>query len=129
MAIHKFTALIHRGEPVPIYGDGNSSRDYTYIDDVVEGMLRAFEFCRGYEVYNLGGFHPVSLKAMISLIEKGLGRPAQLHYLPEQPGDAPYTCADISKAKSRLGFEPQVSLEEGIYRFLAWFTYRHKRGR
>lgn len=128
MAIHKFAELIHRGEPVPVYGDGSSARDYTYVDDAVEGILQAIGGCQGYEVYNLGGCHPVALKTVISLIEEGLGRPARLHYLPEEPGEAPYTCADISKAKAHLGFEPKVTLGEGVQRFLAWFLHRHQRG-
>ncbi|MFQ5801279.1 MAG: NAD-dependent epimerase/dehydratase family protein [Candidatus Methylomirabilales bacterium] len=125
MAIHRFATRIHRGEPVPIYGDGSSQRDYTYVDDIVEGIILAGENCKGYEIYNLGGFHPVCLKTVISLIEDGLGRRAQLVYLPEEPGDVPYTCADISKAKSLLGFDPKISVEEGIRRFLLWFMHRH----
>ncbi len=121
MAIHKFTRLIEGGQRVPLYGDGTSSRDYTYIDDIIDGIMRAIERVRGFEIFNLGEAKTITLQQLISLIEGALGKKAQVDRLPPQPGDVPQTYADISKARRLLGYNPQVGVEEGIRRFVSWF--------
>jgi UDP-glucuronate 4-epimerase len=121
MAIHKFTRLIDQGEKVPFYGDGSSRRDYTYIDDLLEGILAATQNLKGFEVYNLGQSQTTSLKEMIALIEKALGKKAKIEPLEAQPGDMSRTFADITKARERLGYHPAVTIEEGIQRFVDWY--------
>jgi UDP-glucuronate 4-epimerase len=121
MAIHKFTRLIDTGQPIPMFGDGTSRRDYTYIDDVMQGVLRAIDRCEGYEIYNLGEARTVALIELIRLLEKLLGKEAKIERLPEQPGDVAVTYADISKAREKLGYDPQFPLEEGLRRFVAWY--------
>jgi UDP-glucuronate 4-epimerase len=121
MAIHKFTSLIHQGERIPLYGDGTSQRDYTYIDDIIEGIMGAMRNLRGYEIFNLGESKTVPLRELISLIEKALGKKAAIEELPDQPGDVPITYADISKARRLLGYDPKVGIEEGVKRFVQWF--------
>ena len=121
MAIHKFTRLIDQGQEVKMYGDGTSKRDYTYIDDVVEGIIATIDKRTGFEIINLGNSKTVELRYLISLIEKNLGKTANIKKLPDQPGDVPITYADISKAKSLLGYTPMVSIEEGIKRFIQWY--------
>ena len=121
LAIHKFTSAILRGKPVEMYGDGKTARDYTYSDDVVQGFLAALDRCAGFEIVNLGESRTVELREMVQLIEKAVGKKAQLRQLPAQPGDVPITYADISKAKRLLGYDPQVDIEEGIRRFVDWF--------
>ena len=121
LAIHKFTSAIMRGKPVEIYGDGATARDYTYSDDVVQGFLAALDRCAGFEIVNLGESRTVELRELVQLIEGAVGKKAQLRQLPAQPGDVPITYADISKAKRLLGYNPQVTIEEGIQRFVAWF--------
>jgi len=128
MAIHKFTRLIHQGERIPLYGDGTSRRDYTYIDDIIEGIMGAMGNLRGYAIFNLGESQTVSLRELISLIEKALGKKAEVEELPEQPGDVPITYADITKARSHLGYDPQVGIEEGIKRFVRWFREENRGG-
>jgi UDP-glucuronate 4-epimerase len=125
MAIHKFTRKIDAGKPIPMFGDGTSKRDYTYIDDLVDGIVRALDRPLGYEVINLGEQETISLKALIGLIEHNLGKAALIDRQPDQPGDVPITFADISKAKALLGYDPQVKIEEGVKRFVHW--YREKR--
>ena len=121
MAIHKFTRLIYEGKKVPIYGDGTSRRDYTYIDDCIDGIMRAIERVRGYEVVNIGEARTVPLKDLVVLIEEALGRKASVEHLPPQPGDVPITYADVTKARELLGYEPHTPIEEGIRRFVQWF--------
>ena len=121
MAIHKFTRLIHGGERVPVYGDGTSRRDYTYIDDIIEGIMGVMRDLRGYAIFNLGESQTVPLRKLITLLEKALGKEAEVEELSEQPGDVPITYADITKARSLLGYDPQVGIEEGIKRFVRWF--------
>ncbi|HHI96588.1 MAG TPA: NAD-dependent epimerase/dehydratase family protein [Thermodesulfatator atlanticus] len=121
MAIHKFTRLIDRGEEIPIYGDGSAKRDYTYIDDIIQGVLAAIDKDFDYEIFNLGEARVTDLLTLIKLIEENLGKKARLKFLPFQPGDVPITYADISKAKRLLGYNPQVPIEEGIRRFVAWY--------
>jgi len=121
MAIHKFTRLIEAGEPVPMYGDGTTQRDYTYIDDIIDGVVRCVDTPFDYEIFNLGEHQTTSLRALIDLIAKHVGKPAQIDPQPLQPGDVTITHADISRARERLGYDPQFSMDEGIRRFVEWF--------
>jgi UDP-glucuronate 4-epimerase len=125
LAIHKFTRLIDRGEPVPIFGDGSSSRDYTYVDDTLKGVLAALDYdATPFEVFNLGESRAVSLARLIELIEQALGKKARIERLPWQPGDVSLTHADVSKARRALGYEPAIPIEEGVRRFVAWYRER-----
>ncbi|MGQ9835182.1 MAG: GDP-mannose 4,6-dehydratase [Thermoanaerobaculaceae bacterium] len=121
MAIYKFTELLARGKPVPRFGDGTMARDYTYIDDIVQGVVAAFDRELDFEIINLGGSRTTTLQTLIELIARELGVPPAVEELPLQPGDVPITYADVSKAKTLLGWEPRVSIEEGIERFVAWY--------
>jgi UDP-glucuronate 4-epimerase len=127
LAIHKFTALIESGKPVPIFGDGNSGRDYTYIDDIVAGVMASLEYepplLHGarYDVLNLGNSHPVTLRELVSLLENTTGRKAILEFKPAQPGDVPLTWADISKSSRLLGYRPGTSLTDGLEKFVSWY--------
>jgi UDP-glucuronate 4-epimerase len=121
MAIHKFTRLMDQGEKIPIYGDGSSRRDYTYIDDLIEGILSVIHHHKGFEVYNLGESQTTSLKELIKLIEGALGKKAMIEMLESQPGDVSVTYADVSKAKRMLKYQPKVKMEEGIRRFVEWY--------
>jgi len=120
LAIRKFARLIELGRPITVFGDGDSMRDYTYIDDVVAGVLAAVERCRGYQLYNLGNSAPVLLRDLVAAIEEALGKKAVVHYLPEQPGDVERTFAEVSRARADLGFEPKTTLKEGLRKFVAW---------
>ncbi len=121
LAIHKFTQLIEAGKPVPVFGDGSSRRDYTYIDDIIQGVLAAMERCQGYRIYNLGHSQPVRLAELIEWLELVLGKKAKIDRQPAQPGDVNCTYADVSRARAELGYEPRVRLEEGLERFVAWY--------
>jgi len=121
MAIHKFTRLIDQGEKIPLFGDGSSRRDYTYIDDLIEGILGVIHYHKGFEVYNLGESQTTSLKELIGLIESTLGKKANIEVLAPQPGDVSVTYADISKAKQMSKYRPKVKMEEGIKRFVEWY--------
>ncbi len=121
MAIHKFTRLIDIGEKIPIYGDGSSRRDYTYIDDLIDGIMKVIYHHKGYEIYNLGESQTVSLKELVHLIEEAFGKKAHIEMLDPQPGDVSITYADISKAEKMLGYRPKVKIEEGIRRFVEWY--------
>jgi UDP-glucuronate 4-epimerase len=121
MAIYHFTEKLARGEAVPRYGDGSSARDYTYIDDIVEGTLAALDAAPPFEIVNLGGSRTTTLHRLIELIAGALGTEPRVQALPPQPGDVPITFADVSKAKKLWGWEPQVPIEEGIRRFVDWF--------
>lgn len=121
LAIHKFVARILRGDAIPVYGDGLSSRDYTYIDDILAGVEAAIGRPRGFRIYNLGRSDPICLRDLVSLIEHVLGKPAVVQRLPAQPGDVRATYADISLARAELGYEPRVRLEEGLRRFAEWY--------
>lgn len=121
MAIHKFTRLIDRGLPVPRFGEGSTSRDYTYISDIVNGVLRAIERVQGFEIINLGGSETTRLGALIALLEKNLGQKAVIEQEPAQPGDVLATYADVDKARRLLEYEPRVTVEEGIRRFVEWY--------
>jgi len=121
MAIHKFTRLIDRGEKIPVYGDGSSRRDYTHIDDLVDGILGVVRYHKGFEVYNLGEYQTTTLKELIRLIEEAFGKKANVEMLEFQPGDVSVTYADISKAERMLKYQPKVKMEEGIKRFVEWY--------
>jgi UDP-glucuronate 4-epimerase len=120
LAIHKFAALIEAGKTIPMFGDGSTSRDYTFVDDIVAGILAAVDYQTQFDVFNLGNSHPCKLSELVQLVEKALGKRATVNSLPPQPGDVPTTWSDISKARRLLGYEPRVSLPEGIGRFVAW---------
>lgn len=121
MAIHKFTRLIDQGEKIPIYGDGSSRRDYTYIDDLIEGILGVIRYHKGFEIYNLGESQTTSLTELIKLIEGAFGKKGDIEMLELQPGDVSVTYADIIKAKRMLKYRPKVKMEEGIKRFVEWY--------
>ena len=122
LAIHKFARLIDEGQPIPVFGDGTTRRDYTYIDDIIAGVRAAIDYSGSdYEVFNLGESRTVELNELISLLEKSLNRHALIHRQPMQPGDVPQTFADVSKARRLLGYNPQTQIEEGIRRFVEWF--------
>jgi len=126
MAIHKFTRLIAEGNEIPIYGNGSAQRDFTFISDIIDGVMRSIERCQGYHIYNLGDSRVVSLRQLIHLIETALGKTARIKWLPPQPGDVSITYADIRKANQDLGYQPLVSIEDGITAFVHWFhQHRH----
>jgi UDP-glucuronate 4-epimerase len=121
MAIRKFTCRILEGKEIDLYGDGSSRRDYTYIDDIVSGVLGAMGAPPGYRVYNLGESATISLADLVSLIEKACGRPAARRFKPLQPGDVPVTYADISRARAEFGYDPRISIEQGVSLFVDWY--------
>jgi len=122
LAIHKFARLISQGRPIPMFGDGTTRRDYTYIDDIISGLLSALKFeASNFEIINLGESQTVELRELIALLEKALGKRATIDYQPLQAGDVLVTYADISKARSLLGYEPRTQIEAGIERFVEWF--------
>ena len=121
MAIHKFTRLISQGKTIEMYGNGTSKRDYTYIDDIIIGIISALNKKFDFEIINLGNSETVELKYLISLIEKNLKKKAKIKQLPEQLGDVPITYADITKAKKLLNYKPKVKIEEGIEKFVRWY--------
>lgn len=123
LAIHKFTKAILTGKPITMYGDGNTSRDYTFIDDTVNGIIAAMHYNKSdFEIVNLGNNYSISLKELIQTIETVTGKKARIEQLPEQPGDVPKTFADITKAKELFGYNPQTQLKEGLVMFYQWFT-------
>ena len=122
LAIHKFAQLISTGQPIPVFGDGTTRRDYTYIDDIISGVRAAIDYdASKFEVINLGESRTVELRELISLLERALDRHAEIDRQPAQPGDVPQTFADITKARRLLGYAPQTQIEEGIQRFVEWF--------
>jgi UDP-glucuronate 4-epimerase len=122
LAIHKFAKLISAGKPIPVFGDGTTRRDYTYIDDIIAGVRAAIDYDKAnYEVINLGESRTVELRELISLLEKALGQHAEIDRQPPQPGDVPQTFADITKAQRLLGYNPQTQIEEGLQQFVEWF--------
>jgi UDP-glucuronate 4-epimerase len=133
LAIHKFTRLIAEGRPVPVYGDGSSERDYTYISDIVAGVLAALDWtdraadAGALEIVNLGESRTTRLDALVGLISRSLGREARLERLAAQPGDVRRTCADVRKAGRLLGYRPATTVEEGIPRFVRWYEEVHGR--
>jgi UDP-glucuronate 4-epimerase len=128
LAIHKFARLINEGKPLPVFGDGTTRRDYTYVDDIIQGVRAAIDYTASdYEAINLGESRTVELGELIGLLENALGKRALIDPQPAQPGDVPQTFADIGKARRLLGYDPQTGIEEGIRRFVEWF--RLERGR
>lgn len=121
MAIHRFTRLIDAGQEVELYGDGQSQRDYTFIADVVDGIVRALDRPNGYRIYNLGTNRTIPLIRLVELISAQLSRPLRIIRRPNQPGDVPLTYADISLARSELGYQPVTPLDEGIAAFIDWY--------
>jgi UDP-glucuronate 4-epimerase len=121
LAIHKFAKLIRADRPIPVFGDGSTARDYTYISDILDGLIACTQQDFGYEVFNLGESQTVKLSRLIELLEQALGRQAKLDRQPPQPGDVPLTCADTTKAQERLGYRPSVPIERGIPLFVEWF--------
>jgi len=121
MAIHRFVAQIEEEQPIAVFGDGSSRRDYTYVDDVIVGVERSITRPNGYQVYNLGTTETVALRDLIATIERALGKQAILSERPDQPGDVPITYADIERATRDLDYRPRVGIEEGVRRFVEWF--------
>jgi UDP-glucuronate 4-epimerase len=127
LAIHKFSRLICDNKPIPMFGDGTTRRDYTYIDDIIEGVRAAIDYDKSkYEIFNLGESQTIELKHLIELLEKNLGKKAFIEKKPMQPGDVPVTYADISKAKKLLNYNPQTKIEDGIPKFTRWFLENHQ---
>jgi UDP-glucuronate 4-epimerase len=126
LAIHKFARLITEGKTIPVFGDGTTRRDYTYIDDIIAGVRAAIDYeATDYEVFNLGESRTVELRELIELLEKGLGIEAKIDRQPLQPGDVPQTFADVTKARHLLGYNPQTQIEEGVKKFISWFQDRN----
>jgi UDP-glucuronate 4-epimerase len=121
LAIHKFAQLISAGKPLPVFGDGTTARDYTYVSDTVDGVLACTERQFGYAIFNLGESETVTLTRLIQLLEAALGRKAVIERRPPQPGDVPVTFANIEKARAQLGYHPRIKIEEGIKMFVEWF--------
>ena len=122
LAIHKFAKLISQHQPIPVFGDGSTRRDYTYIDDIIDGVTAAIDYDKSnYEVINLGESRTVELRELISLLEKELDTHAIIERQPPQPGDVPQTFADVSKARALLNYQPKTQIEEGLRRFVEWF--------
>jgi UDP-glucuronate 4-epimerase len=121
LAINKFVRLIEAGEPIPVFGDGSTRRDYTYIADIVEGIIGSLHYQgSNYEVINLGNDQTVTLSEMIATIEEVVGKQAIIDRLPQQPGDVPQTWADVSRAKELFGYEPSTSFKDGVEKFVEW---------
>ena len=122
LAIHKFAKLISAGKPIPVFGDPDASgRDYTYITDIVDGVMACTQREFGYDIFNLGESQTVTLSRLIELLEAALGEKAVIDRQPPQPGDVPITFADVSKARAKLGYNPQVKIAQGIPKFVEWF--------
>ncbi|HJU55797.1 MAG TPA: GDP-mannose 4,6-dehydratase [Pyrinomonadaceae bacterium] len=127
LAIHKFARLIEAGKPIPVFGDGTTRRDYTYIDDIIAGVRASIDYSASdYEVFNLGESQTIELRELIALLEKELDRHALVERHPLQPGDVPQTFADVTKARRLLGYDPRTKIEDGIKRFVGWFLSERK---
>jgi UDP-glucuronate 4-epimerase len=124
MAIHKFARLIRDGQEVSVYGDGESRRDYTYVDDIIAGIVAALRVNPRFEIINLGESRTTTLLSLIAGLEGVLGKEARRRYLPDQPGDMRVTYADIGKARRILGYQPDIPIEEGLRRFAGWFLQK-----
>ncbi|NBV22892.1 MAG: SDR family NAD(P)-dependent oxidoreductase [Proteobacteria bacterium] len=127
LAIHKFASLISAGKSIPVFGDGSTARDYTYVTDTVDGIMACTRQEFGFDIFNLGESQTVRLDYLISLLEKSLGKTANIDRQPPQPGDVPITYADISKARVKLGYNPTVKIEVGIPKFVEWFQAANSR--
>ena len=126
MAIHSFIRLIHTDREVPVFGDGSSRRDYTYIDDIVDGVMASVACDCRFEIVNLGGSRTTTLLELVQFIESSLGKRARMRFLPSQKGDVPITFASVEKAKNLLGYQPGVPIEEGIERTVRWFVNQNR---
>jgi UDP-glucuronate 4-epimerase len=127
LAIAKFARLIESGDPVPMFGDGTTRRDYTYVGDIVEGVVLAIDRCTAFHLYNLGNSAPIELSELINLIGKALGKHPIIRRLPEQAGDVRQTFADITRASAELGYSPRTPFREGLEQFVKWFRDSHSR--
>lgn len=128
MAIHKFTRLILGGKEIEIYGDGSSSRDYTYIDDVVSGIVSSLDGLKGFEIINLGNSKTVKLIDLVKMIEDVTGEKARLRFTGSQPGDVFVTYADIGKAEKMLKYVPETNIREGLKKFVKWYKEKKEEG-
>ena len=130
LAIHQFTRRIYAGQPIDQFGDGTTRRDYTYIDDVIQGTMAALQY-EGprFDIFNLGESETIQLKDLIVAIENALEKKAKVNQLPEQPGDMPLTCADISKARKLLGYNPTAKFSDGLPKFIDWFLHNQRTAR
>jgi UDP-glucuronate 4-epimerase len=124
LAIRKFAERMRRGDPIPVYGDGRSQRDFTYVDDLVDGLVRALDADLGFSILNFGAGRTVALSEVIEQLERALGTKARIEWLPEQPGDVPRTWADVTAARRAVGYAPRTTLAEGLERFVAWIEAR-----
>lgn len=129
LAIHKFARRISNGEAIEVFGDGSTARDYSYVTDILDGIMACTRQMFGFEIFNLGGSHPVTLSRLIELLEKALQKTAIIKRLSTQLGDVPRTWADIAKARARLDYVPKISVEEGIPLFLEWFDNQANSGK
>jgi UDP-glucuronate 4-epimerase len=130
LAIHKFARLMSAGQPIPVFGDGTTRRDYTYVDDILAGVRAAIDYDgSSYEIINLGESRTVELRELVSLLEKALDLHAEIDWQPPQPGDVPQTFADVTKARALLGYDPGTQIEEGIGRFVEWFRESQSDGK
>lgn len=125
LAIPKFTQLIDEGKPIPMFGDGSMQRDFTYIDDIVDGIVGAIEHCGAFRIYNLGESKPIVLRDMIATIGDAMGKKPTIESQPEQPGDVKITYADVSRAREEIGYNPTMDFAEGIRRYVAWYQESH----
>ena len=124
LAIHKFAQLISAGKPIPVFGDGSTARDYTYVEDTVDGILAVTQKQFGFQIFNLGESQTVTLTHLIEVLENAIGKKAIIDRQPSQPGDVPITFANIAKARSLLGYNPHIKIEQGVPRFIDWFRNR-----
>ncbi len=129
LAIHKFARLIERGEPIPVYGDGSMMRDFTYIDDIIDGTVAAIQNCSGFNVYNLGESEPITVNDLIAEIENALGKKAVREHLPLQPGDVERTYADVARAAKDLAYHPRTDIRMGLANFVRWLREEGEPGR
>lgn len=127
LAIRAFATRMAAGEPIELFGDGTSARDYTHVDDIVEGIVRAAARTTGFRIWNLGGSSPVSLATLVEKLARGLGASPEIRRLPMQPGDVERTWADIARARADLDWEPAIGFDEGLARFLEWFREKGRR--
>lgn len=122
LAISKFTRLIDQGKPIDRYGDGLTSRDYTYVEDIIQGVMGALHYTdKKFDIFNLGGTETVTLNELIEAVEMALGKKAKIHVMPEQPGDVPRTNADITKARKMLDYEPATAIQDGVAKYVEWY--------
>ena len=128
MAIAKFTRMVLDGEPIPFFGDGTTRRDYTYVDDIVDGVVASLDRCEGYEIYNLGESATTTLAELVRQIGELCGKEPILDRQPMQPGDVVVTYADVTKAREKLGYRPSVPVAEGLSRYVEWVRGRRARG-